>query len=472
MTYEVVSLFSRCSDLHDAHRRFEDAANCFTELTKRYGGVIPVHPITQKYVWAIAAIDRKGNQRNYSNPERDQAKSLNLDQEALLTDIPGITTFYHLAKMYHEAQKLIPVSSFKLEDILEPEKRGRHFWSTDAGLGQALAYAQQSAFTLELSLKAYLEVLGKFASSNGIDIQKWQKHELVDIFKLLTSDEQLQLEKLWQNSEVNRNYTVGSFRQFLTLCNKLYNNWRYITDLKSTDISINIPMLRSASEFLISASDREFRKRTPVKFNFTAETHTSEDGHDGKSFPKRIHKSIEGRVCSVTIPDGHDPYSMVEVIIDSDLHAEEVIALFRKRDVRNYYGLEGKNVTIIGDVEENRPNVFVYAEHLDVPQLEPKYMCEYVTLKGSIWDIKIAHSAHRGTAKVNLVLWDTTYFTQVECYFVTNEERGKLAGLQLGDTILVTGLVTLLEGLPMVLVAPETVEVVEEDDRFTETTVR
>ena len=94
-----------------------------------------------------------------------------------------------MARMYYEALKLIPVSSIHLDSILDQKNKGSHFWSTDAGIGQALAYAQQAAFTLELSLKAYLEVLGKLSSPKLRDRRQWQSHKLVHLFKLLTDDE-------------------------------------------------------------------------------------------------------------------------------------------------------------------------------------------------------------------------------------------------------------------------------------------
>ena len=78
----------------------EDAAFCFAQLTQRCGGDIPVHPISQKYVYETAAIDRKGNQRNFLEPETQRAAALHLDPKSVGTEVPGFTTFSHLAKMY------------------------------------------------------------------------------------------------------------------------------------------------------------------------------------------------------------------------------------------------------------------------------------------------------------------------------------------------------------------------------------
>ena len=195
MPFEVFNTFSRCSETHGAHSSLEDAAFCFAQLTQRYGGDIPVNPISQKYVFEIAAIDKNGNQRDFLRPETEKAAKLNLDPKSLATEVPGIITFSHLARIYYEASRLIPVTGINLKGMFDHHGEDRHFWNTDAGKGQALAFAQQAAFTLELSLKAYLEVLGKLASTDLADIRKWRKHELTDLFKLLTDAEKRQLEE-------------------------------------------------------------------------------------------------------------------------------------------------------------------------------------------------------------------------------------------------------------------------------------
>ena len=294
MPFEVSNMLFRCSETHDAHSRLEDAAACFARLTQRYGGDIPVHPISQKYVYWIAAIDRKGNQRNFSNPERAKVAALHLDPKSVDTDVPGITTFSHLAKMYFEASRLIPVLSINLKGMFDDLGTDRHFWTTDAGKGQALAYAQQAAFTLELSLKAYLEVLGKLASPDVGDTQRWQKHELIDLFNLLTDDEKKQSEEWWNHSDAKRNHFRGSFREFLSSSNKLYIKWRYITDLRSADLSMDIPMLLSASNFLLSASERVFRKSSPIKVNITTTTYPSTEHTDGRPTPRSVTTLLKG----------------------------------------------------------------------------------------------------------------------------------------------------------------------------------
>ena len=465
MPFEVFNIFFRCSEIHKAHSKLEDAAACFDQLTLRYAGNIPVGPISQKYVYGIAAIDRKGNQRNFSNPERARAKALGLSHRSVETDIPGITTFSNLAKMYYAASSLIPVSNINLKAMFDHRNRSRHFWTTDAGKGQALAYAQQAAFTLELSLKAYLEVLGKLASPNVEDIQKWQKHDLIDLFRLFTDDEKKQLEEWWNHSDTKRNHFKGSFQEFLSSRNKLYMKWRYITDLRSPDLSINIPMLVSASDFLLSASDRVFRENSPIKVNIMTKTNPSTEDSYGRLTPRSVPTLVEGRVRAVKIPDGFDPFSIVELVIDSDHHERDVTAQFYKREAKDYYGLEGQRVTLDGEVREDQPHLLSHPRHLDEPKREIEYTSECRTLRGVIHDIKIVHSAFGEARKVDLSLYDDTFFTQVECYFVTDNEHEKLKGFDLGDKVLIRGNVTLLKGQPMIMIGPDHIEkVIEESD--------
>lgn len=469
MPYEVCGLFTQCSEIHGAHSSLEDAADCFAQVTQRYGADIPVHPVSQKYTHWIVAIDKKGNPRNFSTRDLERASKLSLDPRSFAAKVPGITTFSQLASMYYEASRLIPVSVINLKGMFDYQTKHRHYWTSDAGKGQALAFAQQAAFTLELSLKAYLEVLGILASTDAAYAKKWQTHRLVDLFKLLADDEKQQLEEWWNHSDTKRTHFPRSFRDFLSESNRLYEKWRYITDLTSPDLSIDIPKLLSASEFLLSASSRVSKKNSPIKVNVTTTVHPSSDVDDGSPAPRYTQALVEGRVRAVNIPDKYDPFSIVELVIDSDHHKDDVIAQFYKRSVTNYYGLEGKRVALFGNIREDRPHMLLQSSHLDEPKREDKYAFEHRTLKGSIHDIRIVHPAHGRPETRDLSLWDETYFTQVECFFVTDKERDQLREINLGDTILISGWITLLNGQPVVLVQPTDVEkVVEErDDRET-----
>ena len=470
MPYEVVDLFYRCSEIHGPHSRLEDAAACFAQLTQRYDAEIPVDPVSQNYVHRIVAVDKNGNQRNFSESDLVKADKLCLNRKSFAAKVPGITTFFHLARMYYEASRLIPVSHINLKGIFDYQAEVRHFWTSDAGKGQALAFAQQAAFTLELSLKAYLEALGKMKSPDIAAVRKrkkhelkWKTHELAELFKLLTDDEKKQLEEWWHHSDTKRTHFHGCFREFLSDSNRLYKKWRYITDLMSPDLSIDIPMLLSASDFLLSASSRVFKESSSRKLNVTTTIHPSSDSDDASPAPRYATTLVEGRVRAVNIPDGFDPFSIVELVIDSDRHNDDVIAQFYKRNVEAYYGLEGQRVALAGNIREDRPNLLSDPSHLDDFKREGEYAFERRTLKGSIHDIRVIHPAHGGAKKLDLSLWDETYSTQVECFFVTDKERDQLKGINLGDEILLSGCVTLLNGQPVVLVQPTHIEKVAKE---------
>ena len=243
--------------------------------------------------------------------------------------------------------------------------------------------------------------------------------------------------------------------------------WRYITDPRSRDLLIDIPMLLSASDFLLSASSRVFKQSSPVKVNVTTTMCPSSDVDDAVPHPRYATTLVEGRVRAVKIPDGFDPFSVVELVIDSDRHNDDVIAQFYKRSVEDYFGLEGERVALAGNIAEDRPNLLSHPSHLDGFKREGGYAFERRRLKGSIYDIRIVHPAYGGPGKLDLSLWDETYCTQVECFFVTENERDQLREIRLGDEILISGCVMLLNGRPVVLVQPSHIEkVVEErDDR-------
>ena len=462
MPYEVVGLFSRCSKIHGAHSTLEDTADCFAQVAQRYVDDIPVHPVSQKYIHWIVAIDKNGNQRDFSNNELAKASELCLDLKSFAAKVPGITTYSELARLYYEASRQIPVSHINLKGMFDHQAEGRHFWTTDAGKGQALAFAQQAAFTLELSLKAYLEVLGILASTDSANGKKWHTHKLVDLFKLLADDEKQQLEEWWNHSDTKRSHFPGSFRDFLSESNRLYEKWRYITDLTSPDLSIDIPKLLSASEFLLSARSRVFKKNSPIKLSIATTVYPNSDVDDGSPAPRYKQTLVEGQVRDVNIPDGCDPFSIVELVIDSDRHKDDVIAQFYKRSVENYFGLEGQRVALFGNIREDRPHLLPHPSHLDELKRESVYGVEHRTLKGSIYDIRVVHPAHGGPEKLHLSLWDETYFSQVECFFVTDKECGQISEINPGDTILISGLVTVLNVRPVVLVHPTHIEKVAE----------
>ena len=281
---------------------------------------------------------------------------------------------------------------------------------------------------------------------------------LFPLFELLTNDEQRRLEEWWKQSDANRNHFHGTLREFLASNNKIYMKWRYITDLKSTDLSIDIPMLLRASEFFLSASDISFRERSPFKVEITERTSRDSVDDNGEPTPCVTSAFVQGRVRSVKIPEGFDPHSMVEVGIDSDHHQHEVTALFFKRNVTSYHGLEGQRVSLTGYVIENEPHLLKNPQHIDPFPDEPNYTFEHMLLRGTVYDLKACHPAFGGPPKINLILSDKTFFADVQCFFFAEEERGQLTDIKLGDELLIGGHVTLLNGEPMILVRPDLVE--------------
>ena len=124
------------------------------------------HPISGKYIHGIAKMDRSGNQIHFQENELQTAKCLGLDPKALLTHRPAVTSINNLARLYCDALGSIPMLTINLDLMFEYEDRNRHFWASDIGKGQSLAYILQAAFTLELCLKAILESCGRFAETS------------------------------------------------------------------------------------------------------------------------------------------------------------------------------------------------------------------------------------------------------------------------------------------------------------------
>ena len=460
MRYEVLGPLFRCSDSHQRHSRLEDAVACLADVTRHYEGNIPVHPVSQQHIFEIAAINRHGNQRDFSDREKEKSRTLQVDPKSLATEVPGITNFYRLAEVYCEALRLCPIKDIRLDGIFEHENRDKHFWSTDAGIGQALAYAQQALFTLELSLKAYLEVLGKLADSAPEARQLWHTHEPDLLFNLLTDDEKIELEQQWSNSRAAANHSFGTFQEFLSACNSLYGKWRYITDLKTADISIDIPMLLSASDFLLAESLRIFKDRFPLKIEISVTTHKASAVPCDEPVAPSVDTRVEGVVRDVIIPEGFNPSDLVHLVIDSSWHPEEIMVPFRRSDVRKYYGLTGTKVCILGEISEKNPHLLDRPVYIEEPERHLEYTFQSLTLQGSVHDMRVIHSAFGGAEKVHLVLLDDTFFSQVECFFVTEDERSRLEGIGLGDKIQLSGHVTSQYGYPIVLVGPDRIEIV------------
>ena len=272
MPFVVSSFLYRCDDEdhgHGAHFRLEEAAECLGELRRHRDGNIPVHPISGKYMQAIIAVDKEGSQRDFTRVEKKLANCLGLNSKSVYLVKPGITTFYNIATMYIEALRLIPMLSIDLEGLFDYQDTKRHFWNTDAGKGQAIAYTQQAIFTLELSLKAMLEVHGKIAeyiSENKLD---WRTHDLAHIFVLLPEEVREIVESRWNSLPSSNRQFDGTFSDFLIDIGNSYTGWRYIPELKSSNLTMEISTLLTASSLVMDAASISLQKRSPLRVTFS-----------------------------------------------------------------------------------------------------------------------------------------------------------------------------------------------------------
>ena len=465
MPYEIVSPFYGCADMpdHDVHYRLEDASACFEEIKRANNGNIRIHPISGKYIHAIIAVDKDGDQRDFTKHEKKLVKRLGLDPKSVYMETPSITTFYNLAKMYTEALRLIPMLSIDLEGLFEHQDTKRHFWNTDAGIGQAILYTQQALYTLELSLKALLEVYGKIAEYVSENKRDWRTHDLAYIFNLLPEKGKEQLERNWRSRPASTRHFDGTFSDFLTGIGDSYTDWRYIPELKSSNLTMEIRDLLAASDIVIDVASFTLQGRSPIKVTFSE--HKIIRNGDTET-PARHEVVVKGIVVSVKVPESFDPHSEVEVVINSEHHEHDITALFYKRDVESYYQLTGERVLIVGYASDAEPNLLegpdlVNRETQTLTQ-HPIYKSEHRTLKGSVYNVTTSVKAYQHPISI-LTLQDETYFTKVDCHFSTDEERNRLAGLQLGDAIFISGFVTLQNGRPLILVGPDSIEKIEEE---------
>lgn len=412
---------------------------------------------------AIIAVDSKGNQRDFKRGEKKLAKGMGLDPKSVYLVKPGITTFYNLAKMYVEALRLLPMLSVDLEGLFDYQDAKSHFWNTDAGKGQAIAYTQQAIFTLELSLKAILETHGKIAEYVSENKQEWRTHDLGYIFDLLPEEGKELVERWWSSLPAPRRHFCGTFSDFLTNIGNSYTDWRYIPELKSSNFTMEISTLLAASSLVMDAASFSLRNRSP--FKVTLSQREVIETEDAKT-PEMTKMYVEGIVVSVTVPESFDPYSEVKVVVKSDHHEYDITAILHKRDVEKYYELEGERVLIEGYSSDAESHLLEHS-YFDTKQnliQHPIYKSEHRTLKGSVHNVTRSTVARQQTI-TTLTLSDMTYFTEVICILSTDEERNRLAGLQLGDEILISGLVTLKNGRPLTLVGPDFIKKIEEEPK-------
>ena len=414
-----------------------------------------MHPLTGKHIHAIAAVDNEGNQRGFGKGEKRRADRLGLDPRSVLTHRPAVTTIYNLARMYYEAARQIPMLTVNLEGLFEYERGERHFWSTDAGKAQCLAYVLQAAFTLELCLKSILEVVGRLSEDPDGGRPDWQTHRPTELLALLNDDERQRVERRWMSLPVGERHSHGSYQEFLESIDDLYMGLRYLQrDLRSVNPQVEMLGLLSAARVALDVAETLLRERSPFKINVTTRVHSDPER------PATRPGLVEGVVRSVSIPGGFDPHSQVQVEIESRDGSGNVTALFRKADAENYYGIDGFEVCVAGYTSDEEPSVLRGSHHVGCggrPPAEPSYSHERRVLSGIVYDLAAYETAPSQRA-VRLILDDATYFSRVECLFTTDEEREQLADVHLGDQIRVRGIVSLRNGKPMVLLGPEIVD--------------
>ena len=88
-----------------------------------------------------------GSQRQFSDRELKRVDVLSIDRRIVLEDVPNVTTFAHIAGFSYAALMTVPQISVDLAGFFDYENRNKHYWSTEEGLGQSLAYVQQAFFT-------------------------------------------------------------------------------------------------------------------------------------------------------------------------------------------------------------------------------------------------------------------------------------------------------------------------------------
>ena len=459
MPFEVFSLGYRCASLHGVHKSLKEAADCLYEILAHIDGQIPYNPVSQKYIHTIVKVDESGNQEGFSEHDKREAVRLNLDPKSFVPKVPGIITFSYLADLYYEACRWMPISNLSIEGIFSPESRDRMFWSTEAGQGQALAYAHQAIFTLELSLKAVLEVLGKLKEENKRGRNGWTTHNLILLFNFLDKDEHMELEKWWVHREDKTEYG-GTLLQFLNEYNDLDVQWRYLTEQKTFDISLDIRRLLMGAAFLIGASSRLWRERSPWRPKVTARiVHEGGTGEEERRF---FRTAVVGKVLEIDVPAGYDPHSFVEIVVNDNQENKTTQVRLPRRNIEEYFDLKaGDSVCIAGCGTDYEPNVLYFENYIDGSPARGNYSVTLRTLRGFVYDLRQSIPAFGVSSKVVLSLYDETYFCLVDCLFVSNSEKELLSGLKLSDKILVSGKVASRDGKPITVFNPVSIEETE-----------
>lgn len=451
MSFEVFSPFYRCQDLHGVHRRLKDAADCLAEITQSNNGENPVNPLTGKYIHAIAAVDDAGTIRDLGKNEKRWVRGLGLDPQSVWIEKPNVTTIHNLARLHYEACRSLPLLSIDLGGLFDQVDNRRHFWNTDAGKGQCIAHIAQAAFSLELSIKAILEVDGKLIEPTDGSKPAWRDHSPVQLLDQLDKSQQQMLERVWRSAPVENRHFSGSYLEFLQSVDGLYKGVRYFDKrLDVSKVQVELASLMCASRVALNFAFQLSRENAPLKPNVTTMVYLDST----QSSVRRI--LVQGVVRSVDVPEGFDPHAQVKVVIEPNDDSPAVTALFRKADVEHYFNLRGNSVSISGYEKDTDPLVLHGSNHPDWDYRQrsgPTYTTEFRTLKGTVFDLQRCEIGIDSGA-FRLVLEDSTFFTKVECFFSACSEKAQLSKIHLGDEVFISGLVSLRDGRPMVLMAP------------------
>ena len=312
-----------------------------------------------------------------------------------------------------------------------------------------MAYIQQALFTLELCLKALLETTGQLVK---IPDGKWKQHPPTTLFKLLNRETRKRVEQLWARLANEVGPQDGTFEAFLRSIDDMYNSWRYIPERKDANLSVDLRPVVVACKVALETSQVMFRRDSPFKPRITWRTISGGQGPDNSAQYVPIY--VAGTVTSVSIPEGFDPHSLVELAIETEEYGQ-LTAEVARRYPQKYHGLKGRKVLVNGYYTHNRPVVVRELQRISIDGDEGRSPSYDVTKPKSPYPVDT----------VNLLLEDETYFTMVQCLFLTREEQEQIAGtldsgehLQFGDRIAIRGRVTLQDGLPVVLVGPKSIK--------------
>ena len=313
-------------------------------------------------------------------------------------------------------------------------------------------------------MKALLEVTGKLLTVSKKD---WQVHDLAALHSLLEQADQQFLQQRWQSSSPSERSNYNTLLDFLTAVRNLYMDLRYIPTLKTANLSMDTQAMLNASLIVLRRSESLARQLSPIKPKVTVSTINQSSGGASVGTVDLQNVMVKGIVRSINIPDDFDPNSLVEVVIDPTCYFNgskqipfdgDVTAGFRRCDVESYFGLEGEEVMLGGRVTAAEPSLLMHAQHVAQFNREASYKVETRTVKGQAYNLIPRETSYKDSTKVTLILRDVTFLSDVDCLFITEEERTAVGSVELGAEVTVSGQVALLNGRPISLVGPTLVD--------------